>query len=343
MFTDRRANSLTTRRAKQPWPKDQIFKILSLDGGGIKGVYTAQLLQCCEEHFCKGKPIASHFDMIAGTSTGGIIALGLGFGFSTEELLSFYRDDGRKIFPLLPQTWFGGAKQFTKWVLGSKLKHEELEGALKRRFGERLLGESSVRLVIPAFMMPKTEITVFKTDHHADFKNDHLTLAWKVARSTSAAPTYLKGFEHKESGKVFIDGGVWANNPVMVALVDVLSAYDLSFDQIKVFSVGTGNAPFELKPPSVFGGLFSWKEIIKAAMFLTTDNATAQAKLLLGPDNCIRLEPEHEDANIEIDDYDNAFSSLPALAKKDFENSKSQIAIFFADVVAERERYYAYK
>ena len=91
------------------------------------------------------------------------------------------------------------------------------------------------------------------------------------------------------SGRIFIDGGVWANNPVMVALVDVLSAYDVSPNQIDVLSIGTGNPPFELRPKAALGGAVSWRGAIKAAMFLTTDNATAQAKLLLGPDRCVRL------------------------------------------------------
>jgi uncharacterized protein len=80
MFTDRRANSRGTRRRKQPWPADRPFRILALDGGGIKGVYTAELMRLCEVHF--GRPIASVFDMIAGTSTGGIIALGRATYFS---------------------------------------------------------------------------------------------------------------------------------------------------------------------------------------------------------------------------------------------------------------------
>ena len=341
MFTNRRANSLRTKRRRQPWPKDKAFKILSLDGGGIKGIYTAEILRRCEEALGLGEPLARYFDMIGGTSTGGIIALALGLGISTEDITAFYRDDGRKIFPPLPDNCLDKARQLLSWGFwGPKLAHEKLEKALTHRFQDHLLGESSARLVIPAFMMPKTEIAVFKTDHHEDFKNDHRTPMWKVARSTSAAPTYLKGHEHEESGRIFIDGGVWANNPVMVALVDALTAYDLVPEQIEVFSIGTGNAPFELSRPDVIGGIWAWKKIIKAAMFLTTDNAASQAMLLLGPDSCLRLAPAGENALVEMDDYDAAFARLPALASRDFDENKGAISKFFTAVVEPRERHY---
>jgi patatin-like phospholipase/acyl hydrolase len=343
MFTDRRANSLPTRRARQPWPSDRPFKILSLDGGGIRGIYTAEILRRCEENFCDGAPLAQYFDMIAGTSTGGIIALGLGLGIPTTEITGFYHDDGRKIFPPLPGGWIGRVRRFLRSLNGPKLVHEELEEALKRRFTDHLLGDSMTRLVIPAFMMPKTEIAVFKTDHHKDFRNDHATPMWKVARATSAAPTYLKGLEHEESGRIFIDGGVWANNPVMVALVDAVTAYDIGFDQVEIFSIGTGNAPFALRKPDVFRGLIAWREAIKAAMFLTTDNATAQAKLLLGPDRCLRIEPDEADSATEMDDYDEAFARLPDRAAEHFESRRTEIASFFGNKVQLRERLYSGK
>ena len=341
MFTSRRANSLRTKRRRQPWPKHRAFKILSLDGGGIKGIYASEILRRCEETLGRGEPLGRYFDMIAGTSTGGIIALALGLGISTSDIAAFYSEDGRKIFPPLPKSWLSKARQFLRWgFVGPKLAHEELEKALQHRFQDHLLGESITRLVIPAFMMPKTEIAVFKTDHHEDFKNDYRTLMWKVARSTSAAPTYLKGHEHEESGRIFIDGGVWANNPVMVALVDALSAYDLAPEQIEVFSIGTGNAPFELSRPAVFGGVWAWKKIIKAAMFLTTDNATSQAMLLLGPDRCLRVAPDGKNALVEMDDYDAAFARLPALAVRDFKANENAISRFFKAVVEPRERHY---
>lgn len=211
----------------------------------------------------------------------------------------------------------------------ARLDDEALELALKKRFGDHLLGESTSRLVIPAFMMPKTEIAVFKTDHHKDFRNDHLVPMWRVARSTSAAPTFLKGHEHEESSRIFIDGGVWANNPVMVALVDAVTAHDITFDQIEILSIGTGNAPFELKRDGVFGGLLAWAQVIKAAMFLTTDNATAQAKLLLGPDRCLRIEPTEADSAIDLDDYDRAFAILPQRAGQHFNLQRQELARFF--------------
>ncbi len=131
MFTDRRVNSLGTRRERQPWPSGKPFRILSLDGGGIRGVYTAEILRRCEEAFCHGAPLARHFDMIAGTSTGGIIALGLGLGIPTAEIAGFYRDDGRRIFPPPPGGWAGKARLLFTWLRGPKLMHEELETALK--------------------------------------------------------------------------------------------------------------------------------------------------------------------------------------------------------------------
>lgn len=341
MFTDRRANSLPTRRERQPWPKDRPFKILSLDGGGIRGIYTAELLHQCEAAFGQGIGIENYFDMIAGTSTGGIIALGLGLRIPMSDIMAFYRDDGRKIFPPLPVHKFGRWTRFLQASRNPKLDHEELERALKARFQDQLLGESATRLVIPAFMMPTTEIAVFKTDHHKDFRNDHATPMWQVARATSAAPTYLKGLEHNESGKIFMDGGVWANNPVMVALVDAMSDYDLTLNQIQVLSIGTGNAPFQLQVAAALGGWFAWRQVIDAAMFLTTDNATAQAKLLLGPEQCIRFEPKGEQALIDMDDYDSAFAYLPDLAVQDFAHNRDVLAPYFAHKVSARERHYS--
>jgi uncharacterized protein len=88
------------------------------------------------------------------------------------------------------------------------------------------------------------------------------------------------------------------------------------------------------------GGLFQWKEIIKGAIFLTTDNAQAQACLLLGPENILRLEPKGMAAGIDIDDWRAAITQLPPLAKSDYEANKDRIASLFTEKVAPRHRFY---
>lgn len=338
MFTERRKNSLTSRREKQPWPKDRSFKILSLDGGGIRGVYTASLLLQCERHLSKDKALTSYFDMLAGTSTGGIIALGLAHGLPMHDIWDFYKNDGEDIFKA------GRARQVLRCIRQygfPKLDSKKLKRALKNRFKDATLGHSPVRLVIPAFTMHSTQITVFKTDHHRDFKNDHRSKMWEVACATSAAPAYFKGHEHKKDEPVFLDGGIWANNPIMVAVIDALTCYDLEPQQIQVLSIGTGNPPFKMKRNRLFDGLITWRKVIECAMYLNTDNTGAQAKLLLGPEQCIRLEPSGPDAEIKLDDYDAAFRKLPLLAQKHFHERKGLLQGFFESTVTRRERHYS--
>ena len=139
---------------------------------------------------------------------------------------------------------------------------------------------------------------------------------------------------------MFLDGGVWANNPIMVVVVDALSAYNLSREQVEVFSIDTGNPPYQISKFAVRGGLFQWREIISGAMFLTTDNAQSQATLLLGSEKILRLEPTGRAARIQPDDWTAAVAQLPDLAKKDFDRNRASIAEFFRERAGPRHRFY---
>lgn len=90
-----------------------MFKILSLDGGGVRGAYTASALASLQSKM--QTPLADHFDLIVGTSTGGIIAIGLGLGIPPARLVEFYRSKGKEIFPVTG--WLGGFLQTTKQLL----------------------------------------------------------------------------------------------------------------------------------------------------------------------------------------------------------------------------------
>src|SRR5580704_5930320 len=123
------------------------YKILSLDGGGIRGVFPAAFLAKLEEHL--DHPVGSYFDLIAGTSTGGIIAIGLGLGLSAKDVLQLYEDHGPAIFDQqhgalsnwLRKRWRGGRHWFA-----TKYEATELRSALYDILGERRLGESKTRL-----------------------------------------------------------------------------------------------------------------------------------------------------------------------------------------------------
>ena len=204
------------------------FHILSLDGGGLKGLFIASFLAQWEK--TTGCSVADAFDLIVGTSTGGIIALALAIGTPANEIASFYRDEALAIFPKSP---FGKFKHFFT------VKHSAkgLESALQRHFSDRILGDSQKRLIIPAFNPQSRGIHLYKTPHHPRLRYDWKERMVDVARATAAAPTFLAPFVN-DSGLQLIDGGMFANNPVMLGIAECLGYLEIPQPSIKALRIG---------------------------------------------------------------------------------------------------------
>jgi patatin-like phospholipase/acyl hydrolase len=185
-------------------PASGRFQILSLDGGGIRGVFSAAILAAIEEDL--ELRLVDHFDLIAGTSTGGIIALGLGLGLRPADILAFYTEHGPRIFR---NPW---RLRSALWWFWRKYRPAALGTALRTTFGDRPFGESSKRLVIPSYNVGDDDVYIFRTAHAERLRRDYRVPAWKVALATSAAPTYFPACREVD-GLRLIDGGVWANNP----------------------------------------------------------------------------------------------------------------------------------
>lgn len=302
-------------------------------------MYAAALLALVEAEVLEGGSVADHVEMIAGTSTGGIIGIGLGLGKPAALIERLYVEDGKRVFPVF---WSRHPRlRFIRQFVTSLYNSRALEALLYEAFRDATLGESRARFIIPAFLGPNSQVAVLKTDHHPDFRNDHRMTAWEAARATSAAPAYLPG--HSGEGNedyVFLDGGIWANNPIMLAVVDALSSYEISRDQIQVLSIGTGNSPYQISRFAHRGGFFQWREIIKGAIFLTTDNAQAQATLLLGPQSILRLEPTGAAAAIDLADWGEAVRQLPGLAQAHFREHRDSISAFLSPRASPRHRFY---
>ncbi|QQG36427.1 MAG: hypothetical protein HYS17_01135 [Micavibrio aeruginosavorus] len=128
--------------------------------------------------------------------------------------------------------------------------------------------------------------------------------------ATSAAPTFLRPHVHK--GYTFVDGGVWANNPIMIGLVDTLACYNVPRDNIRILSIGCGSDPYSVSwLQKTLGGQLCWYDIIFAAMNLQSQNALGQAGLLIGKHNIIRIDPDDEFQGIKMDNYRHASTVLP--------------------------------
>ncbi len=221
--------------------KNKVFKILSIDGGGIKGLYSAKILQHFEEKFhCH---ISDHFDMLCGTSTGGLIALGLSLKMPASDLVAFYEKQGPFIFPDRTSNWFTRKYDtFRQTLWKGKFNDKILKKALEEVFGDKVIGDSHNLLCIPSYTITDARPWIFKFDHTV-LGRDNRTLYSDVALATTAAPTYfpvaeLEHYDHKQ----FIDGGVWANNPTLIGYLEALTYFvgnGKEFDSLKIMSLSS--------------------------------------------------------------------------------------------------------
>ena len=261
------------------------FQILSLDGGGIKGLFSAAVLAAIEEDLDIN--IAEHFDLITGTSTGGIVALGLGLGMKPLEIVEFYLDEGPKVFP----HWFG-LKWLQHWV-SRRFSQETMKQALKKCFGDNKLGISNTRLAIPSYNLGEDDVYIFRTPHHKRLKRDYKVPMWKIALATAAAPTFFSCCRDVDSLRL-IDGGVWANNPTMVGIIEAYGTLKIPLESIWVFSIGTTNEVSHRRKRLNGGGILAWAwdnaavDVIMRGQSIGVNN---QASFLLDRERVIRLDP----------------------------------------------------
>lgn len=316
----------TVRRA-QPWPKDRPFRILSIDGGGICGILPAAFLAELERRFLNGAPIAGYFDMVAGTSTGGIMALGLGRGLPAAAIRDVYMERGGNIFP--PVSKVGRLYRLVRRGYRTVYDSKPLEEELLRIFGDATLGESKTRLCIPAFEGRHGEPWIFKTPHHPDYKKDRVERMVRVALSTAAAPTFFEAVSN--NGYVMVDGGLWANNPVMNALTDALACFELDRRQVQILSLGCGETTFRVEDRKARGGLIQWRNVFDAAMRAQSLNALGQAYLLVGKDQVMRIDAPESPNRMAMDDYRRAREELPAMARSLVEGAGREICRIFLE------------
>ncbi len=244
-----------------------MYRILSIDGGGIRGIIPAMVLAKVEE--LTRKPICALFDLIAGTSTGAILALALSKPsqgghtpqFSAEDLISFYAQEGKIIF----QKDLCYKIRTLNGLRDAKYNAGAVESVLQQYFGKTMLSQSLTDVLVTAYELHMRTPFFFrsrlaKSPRH----NGYDFTMWETARAASAAPTYFRPYKLKSGVKneyySLIDGGVYANNPAMCAYSEAKAVYGEESD-IMLVSLGTGQQTRSIRHEDAKKwGLLGWAQ-----------------------------------------------------------------------------------
>ena len=315
---DRSGQTATTFR---PPPEDGPFRVLSLDGGGIRGAFGAAVLAELEARI--GGPLTERFDLIAGSSTGAILGCAMAAGIPAADLVTFYRENGGAIFhprpPFQPRGWlrlfFPAAAAIMRRRTGSNFADffrarycpHMLEASLRAGLGHMTMAElSQCRVVVPSVNLSAGRIHIFRTPHlcrtggHYDSRFEVVD----VLRAATAAPTY---FPHMvmPDGDSYCDGGLWAISPAVLAITEAMMIMqgcregdcppmaDLS--RIRILSIGTGQSSYSLSPPGGDAGLIYWSSRVADVM------SVSQVQGVRPPTDCL-LGERQETINFELPD-----------------------------------------
>lgn len=287
------------------------YRVLTIDGGGMRGLYSAILLDTLNRHFSKRNKsdldIGKGFDLIVGTSTGAIIGILLLLGVPSHDIVKLYRQLGPKIFsdPIPFGFW-----KLLCWVLRNWTQPadnvEALREGMRPLLGTTTLAEAfeqrGIGLCVPAVNMASHRATIFRTPHYASWKRYiHYSLLDVLVASVSAPMLFplamIDDPEDPGDYKTFIDGGLWANNPVLIGLSEALRVTNAR-RPIEIISISTCSPPEGNFIPKnkVNWGLSQWQMgtrafslALEAQSYAYNDLARNLTKYLKVPCKIVRL------------------------------------------------------
>lgn len=283
------------------------FHILALDGGGARGIYPAQLLASVEQAL--GAPVKESFDLIAGTSTGSIIAGAAAVGIPMTQVVDLFNSETARIFQ---------KRRLGSFHVRSKYALHPLEQVVRNHVSRTRLGEVTTPLMITSSDISTGGVHVFKSRYLRDLGDSYVRDAdvflGDAILASCAAPTY---FDPVPVGRLLLaDGGLWANNPSMIALTEAVSKFRRRIEQVHILSIGTGHSVNVYRKSRGWGLITGWghRKLVAYVLGLQSQASANMAQLLLS-ERYLRLDPE-----IEAWDLDDTkrLDNLSALAARDF-------------------------
>lgn len=292
------------------------FRILSLSGGGVRGVFQAVFLKNLEQ--TTGLPIFQQFDLIAGTSTGSIIALAVALGIDINRIIDLYRDKSELIFK---------SKVLSLVRKGPRYDQNVLRTEIEKIFGTKQLRDTKTNVLVTATCLDLFCHRVF-TSFPTNESMDSELPAVEVSLASSAAPTYFAPVTPQSQERSYVDGGLWANSPSLISILYANRYLNIPIENIKLLSVGTGDFV-----QGIIRNQFSNLRTLSAGTIKTIfeimfssqqSSADDQTKILLGSENFMKITAQLNEF-IGFDDAKMANAKLPALAEQQANSSMDAV------------------
>jgi patatin-like phospholipase/acyl hydrolase len=285
------------------------YHLLSLSGGGVRGIFQARFLQRLEEAL--NTPLRNHFSGVAATSTGAIVGLSIAAGIPAKNVFDLYQDNAPKIFR---------KKALSPLRSGGRYSTKLLEELLKKQFGDRRVGDLPIDIFIAASTADTYQGQIFT-------KADISLRLVDVALASAAAPTFFPARQVGDDQRAYLDGGLWANNPSLAAIRTVIDTGTSSQD-IALLSIGCGRTP----KGSTYTELVHLKTLSLDTPRLLLDSVSGlqewfvhrSLKQILSPTQVVEINPVLRDW-IALDDWKEALSVLPALADSEYAHGSEYV------------------
>lgn len=293
--------------------RDNVFNILSIDGGGIRGIYAATVI--LKMHQDLGIICFEEFDLIAGTSTGSIIAAALAIGIPPQEIVNLYVEKSKDIFK---KNRVGG-------IITPKYNNENLKNVLYEVFEGSVFNDAKTRLMITATNVSDGMPWVFKSFYNERLTRDQNVKLADAVLASCCAPIYFNPYEL--NNQLLADGGLWANNPALAALVEALGRnIDTQKYKVRLLSIGTGVniKHYPLDWVDKRWGITRWGVgLIDIILNMQSFSVEKYLNTIMNLEQYLRINFELGD-NLSIDDLE-VMHSLIEQASKDFYSNQTKI------------------
>lgn len=301
------------------------FYILSIDGGGIRGAFPARILANLEKMW--GTNCANKVDMLSGTSTGSILAAAAAVKAPMSTVVSMYENQGPTIF----------SREMLSSMLGllevayrSMYSNKVLGNVLQSVLGELTMGQVEIPLILPAADIGTSRIHAFRSCFTPELQQDKNTLVKEAVLASCSAPMYFD--PTAVNGHLYTDGGLWANNSTLVAMLDAQKKLGVALSDLRVISVGVGHPKeaYKIQENQEWGIFKGWQatKAIEVVVALQAESVHYYVEQILDPEQYLRIDFE-SDRPLPIDDCSN-IPYMEQQADQWCEENAARLASFLA-------------